>query len=114
MPHENLLLAMTNEVERRKDGVVREKHTNLLEEVSKLGKLTHDMHESTHSDPSCDLRAPATTTHNQTNQAIQKEKGRNKKELKVKDTSQDKIDETSQVQNSPGTPNMIIGYSGVQ
>lgn len=55
-----------------------------------------------------------TTTHNQTNQAIPKEKGRNQKELKVKDTSKDKIDQTSQVQNSPGTPNMITGHSGVQ
>ncbi|KAH0709252.1 hypothetical protein KY284_010679 [Solanum tuberosum] len=114
LPHENLLLAMTDEVEGGKDGGVQEKRTNLQEGVSKGEKLTHDMHENKHSDPSCDLRAPATTTHNQTNQAIQKEKGRNKKELKVKDTSQDKIDETSQVQNSPGTPNMITGYSGVQ
>ncbi|KAG5572002.1 hypothetical protein H5410_061768 [Solanum commersonii] len=63
-PHENLLLAMTDEVEGGKDGGVQEKHTNLQEGV--------------------------------------------------KDTSQDKIDETSQVQNSPGTPNMITGNSGVQ
>ncbi|KAH0734698.1 hypothetical protein KY285_010405 [Solanum tuberosum] len=66
-PHENLLLAMTDEVEGMKDGGVQEKRTNLQEWVSKGGKLTHDMHENKHSDPSCDLRAPATYHYSQSN-----------------------------------------------
>uniref|UniRef100_M1DP12 Uncharacterized protein n=1 Tax=Solanum tuberosum TaxID=4113 RepID=M1DP12_SOLTU len=83
-----------DEAEGGMDEGCKEKPINLQEGVSKVGNLTHVLHEVDHTDPRLDYRTPATTI------------ARHNKQSNQKQHNPKKGDDTGQLQEKPGIQNI--------